>query len=624
MIRLAPTLFALAFLAGCINPAADVEEASAAFDPIPAALKAEGATIEAIPGGVRLAWTGTVTQARGDLLGVGTLLGGPFAPQVADLALTLPTEVRLLHGWVNWSQPGVGLTFRMRNEDGVSMCGGVMPDGGTAECFATLYAERDAPEDWTARVTAIGTAMDPKPVEFAFTLLLGTDPLPILGFPAAAGEEARMRFGAPVLLSDDKTHTAEPSIAVTPKGTIYVAAPVSAQRALWRSTDGGASFEEIAIHGQPTDPGSQYPNGGGDSDVAVSGEDAIYFADQHTAETVSSSRDGGRTWFTQPLGSGAPLTDRQWLVTDGPLGAWLAYNGVRGAMIARTLDGGRSWHALGNVPEDDCFRGNLARAPDGTLYLAGCNSEGPGVGVSTDGGLSWTWRKVADRSGDTNTSFIFPAHLFVVATTDADGNVYVVWSDEAQRSEDTGAPEGPHGLNIWLASSTDQGASWSKPKRVNAAEGTYVLPWATAGAPGKVAVAYYGTKFVGHPERVLGEWYPILAVSEDVLADDAVFHEAVASTEVVQYGPICMRGSACGNARNLLDFFQIQADRDGLVHMAYVDGREGGNYRYANIMYLRQTGGLGVGARSVDKDGGALGIDINPTSYAPPTAWIRS
>lgn len=601
-------------LAGCVSsPAADLESASAEIPDIPAALKAEGADLTAIPGGVLLTWNGTVQQQRGALVSIGNAIGGPAAAQAAEIALTLPPEVTLLHGWLNGSKPEVGLSLLVLNEDRVRVCGGVRPANGTSECFATLYGQRDEIKDWFIRVAPMGSSPDPKPVAFELALILGTDPLPLLGFPAASGAEAAMRFATPVLLSDDDTHTAEPSIAVTPKGTIYVAAPVSAQRALWRSTDGGATFEEVLIHGQATDPGSRYTLGGGDSDVAVSGEDTVYFADQHLSETVSSSHDGGQTWFTQPLGAGAPITDRQWLVTDGPLGAWLAYNGVRGAMVAKTIDGGKTWHALGAVDEDECFRGNLARAPDGTLYLAGCNTEGPGVGVSKDGGVTWTWHRVAERAGQTDTSFVFPAHLFVIATTDTDGNVYVVWSDEAQKSEDKTAPKTPHGLNIWLAASTDQGETWSKPHRVNTPDGTYVLPWATASAPGRVAVAYYGTKFVGHPERALGEWYPIVAITQDALADAPIFQESIASTQIVQYGPICMRGSACGNARNLLDFFQIQADSEGKIHMAYVDGRMGGDYRYADILYLHQTDGLTLGGRSVDKDGGVSALRALPS-----------
>jgi hypothetical protein len=308
---------------------------------------------------------------------------------------------------------------------------------------------------------------------------------------------------------------------------------------------------------------------------------------------------------------GVYSADRQWLVTSGELTAWMAFNSgnaadptgsASGATVVKTVDGGRNWGTRAFMKEDDCFRGNLARAPDGTLYFAGCNADGPGVGVSTDGGLSFVWHLVAKRNGDTNTSFIFPAHIFVVATTDAAGNAYVVWSDEAQTPEATGAPAGgARGLNVWLASSTDKGSTWSAPKKVNQLEGDFVEPWATGGAAGHVAVLSYGTKYVGNPERTLGEWYVVSDVTDDATAAAPVWTGSVAS-DMVQYGPICMRGSACGNARNLLDFFQVQADKDGTLHVAYVDGRNGGSARLSNIMYVHSAGPV-LGGPSVDKSG---------------------
>ncbi|HLE96905.1 MAG TPA: sialidase family protein, partial [Candidatus Thermoplasmatota archaeon] len=273
--------------------------------------------------------------------------------------------------------------------------------------------------------------------------------------------------------------------------------------------------------------------------------------------------------------------------------------------VVKSLDGGKTWPIKTFVPGDRCLRGNLARAPDGTLYLGGCDAEGPGVAISTDGGLSFTWTNVAKREGETTTAFCVPCHLFTVVTTDAAGNAYAVWSDESQAPDDPQGPgDGSMGLNVWMVSSTDRGASWSAPKRVNNAPGTYVLPWATGGADGKLAIAYYGTRFVGHPERAMGEWYPIVAFTEDALADAPVFIESSASPTLAQYGPVCMRGSGCGNARNLLDFFQIQADSEGRIHMAFTDGTPGGTARASIIAYGRQVGGLTLGGPSVDKNGG--------------------
>lgn len=609
--RIAPiavrTLAVVALLAGCVGtPAADIEPASVGPATIPATLEAEGATIEAIVGGVQLTWEGTV---RRSFTGIQDPDLAGTSGMSAVLPLTLPPEVTLLRGKLTWETPNVGPSFRVRNEDGLTLCGGAPSEEGVTECFATLYASREGPSDWDVAVYPGGSAGDSTEIPFTLELFLGTEALPMLGLPAPYGDAAASRFTAPVLLSGEDSRTGEPSIAVTPEGIVYVAAPVGAQRALWRSDDGGVTFREVAVHGQLLDPMSQYPTGGGDSDVAVVGENTVYFADQQagSGQTVSASHDGGQTWTTNILAGGPPIgADRQWLVADGEDTVWLAFNGpgtpLGRATVTKSIDGGRTWPIRTIVDGDACFRGNLFRDPAGTLYLAGCNADGPGVAVSRDGGLSFEWVNVAARSGETNTSFFYVGHLFVIGTSDAAGNVHVVWVDPSPGGFDVQSPDGVQ-LNVWLATSKDAGRTWSEPVRVNQAPGTFVLPWVTAGADGAIAVSFMATRYVGHPELALGEWYPVLATSTD---GGSTWRESTMTDTPMQYGPVCMRGSACGSARNLLDFFQIQADATGRVHAALMDGTAGGNARLTNILYARSEAPL-LGGPSVDKNGGVAG-----------------
>ncbi|MBI4392306.1 MAG: exo-alpha-sialidase [Euryarchaeota archaeon] len=639
-------------LAGCVSPTSSMTPTDTSL-PVNLApvVEAVGAQISVVGDSVVLVWSGKVTPPaaiwRPDTGPTPVPLPVPIPSSVSkprlpddplnyvDLDFTLPPDVTIVQGNLTWMDGAATLGFRVLNESGTTWCGApsIGRNARAGECWATLYGDRSEVRDWRLRVSAISRIGDAVPVDFAARLTLRNVTLPILGSPVPVGTQAPLQFGTPVLVDAEK-RTGEPSIAVSPKGTIYVAAPTGPQESLWQSMDGGMSFTRIKIHhdvrsdqmGALSDPGSIYTVGGGDSDVAVTGEDTIYFSDQQggSGETVSSSHDGGKTWFTNPGGAqypaqpnpasfypvsppalpvaapglpiGAPYSaDRQWLVVDGADHVWLGFNGRDGATVTHSFDGGKTFSGRTIIPEDDCFRGNLARAPDGTLYLAGCNDDGPGVATSTDMGKTFVWHNVAKRNGETNTSFCFPCHIFTVVTADAGGNVYTAWSDETDSNG---------GLSIWISHSSDKGATWSPPQKVNNNPGTYLLPWLTAGAAGKVALSFYGTAFVGHPEKVLGEWYTILAITENGLDDDATWVESAASPELIQYGPVCMRGSACGNARNLLDFFQIQADKDGLIHMAYVDGSAGGTARLSKIMYVRQTGGLSLGGPSVDKNGG--------------------
>lgn len=603
-MRTVLAILVMLLFAGCLaTPGAEVDPAADADAAVPPVIEAEGATLQELPGAVHAAWSGTVQ------IPVATIRGqriGGEASQTAYHPVSVPAEVRLVRMWLNWSDDAAGLSLRLLDEDGIAWCGVPSDYEAPAECMGTFYDNAERAGDWNVRVGLVGHSEAPSPpVDYTLEAIFSAAPLPMLGLPAPYGEGAPFAFDPIVRVSDD-LHSAEPSIALTPEGTIYVAAPTGPQGTLWRSTDDGLTFTPIVIHNTPTDPMSAYPTGGGDSDVAVVGERTIYFTDQQAGQgqTVSASHDGGETWFTNTLAAGPPIgADRQWLVTDGEDTVWLAFNGpstpAGRATVTKSLDGGRTWPFRTVIDGDRCFRGNLFRDPAGTLYLAGCNADGPGVAVSKDGGLSFTWTNVAKRSGETNTSYFYVGHLFVVGTSDAAGNAYVAWVDPSESGFDTASPDGVQ-LNVWLASSTDQGATWSEPVRVNQAPGTFVLPWVTAGEEGRVAVSYMATRYVGHPERAMGEWYPVLAVSDD---GGRTWRESAMTDQPLQYGPICMRGAACGSARNLLDFFQIQADSSGRVHAALIDGLAGGNYRLSNIMYAHSATPL-LGGASVDKSGG--------------------
>jgi hypothetical protein len=643
-------LLVLSLLAGCLEKPATPAPVT------PPAIIASGATLTREGDTATVVWTGHLDRAASALPVAPPAIPDPTRPadhHIDDHKATLPADVTLMQGRLEWKGDST-LSLSVLNETGRRVCGELAVSPGPGACFFTRYVRPTDAKEWTFRASL--DAPDGGSVDYTMTFNFTNRPLPLLGAPAPYGPSAPLRFDPPVIV-DPSVHSAEPSIAVTPGGTVYISAPAGPQKALWRSTD-GRSFTPVSVHGTTTDPGSAWPVGGGDSDVAVFGDGTLYFADQQggSAETVSSSHDGGQTWFTQPLATGTPSgsginglapasptplpapvpgvpsalsADRQWLVTDGTQTVWLAFNGgvptvpartpLDGATVVKSLDGGRTWPIRTVIPEDGCFRGNLARAPDGTLYLAGCDGNGPGVAVSKDGGLSFTWHPVARRDGKTDTSFCFPCHIFSVVTTDAAGNAYTVWSDEAQTPEAHGAPPaGAKGLTIWLSSSTDQGSTWSTPKRVNQQPGDYVLPWATGGSPGHVAVAYYGTRFSGNPERALGEWYPIVAQSAEATSADPAWSEAAATPFPVQYGPICMRGSACGGARNLLDFFQIQADQAGRLHIATVDGRPGVSARLSTILYVHQTDGANLGGPSVDKSGGVAGPLPGPLNPPGP------
>ena len=80
-----------------------------------------------------------------------------------------------------------------------------------------------------------------------------------------------------------------------------------------------------------------------------------------------------------------------------------------------------------------------------------------------------------------------PGHLFPALAVDRGGNVYAAWIDTSDN-------------NVYYSDSTDQGQSWSIPVQVNSWPSvTNEFLWAQGGAPGKLALAWYGTDAAGQP-----------------------------------------------------------------------------------------------------------------------------
>jgi len=96
------------------------------------------------------------------------------------------------------------------------------------------------------------------------------------------------------------------------------------------------------------------------------------------------------------------------------------------------------------------------------------------VSRSRDNGRTWTANIAFTAPPGKSLAFIFPA----LAVDPVNGNLYAVWSD---------------GHTVSVASSTDEGTSWTSPVAVSSAPATTaVLPWVAA-SNGVVDVVYYGT-----------------------------------------------------------------------------------------------------------------------------------
>lgn len=247
------------------------------------------------------------------------------------------------------------------------------------------------------------------------------------------------------------------------------------------------------------------------------------------AVAAAVSKDGGQTWtdLSVLIADNEPSTqffnDKE-SVTADPMKAGVAYavwdrleqpnsnpyadlhaQAYRGpTMFSKTVNGGKTWSSpvqIVPVPSRQQTIGNqiVVDRQNGTLYdffdlITPPQQPSPykvAFIKSTDGGATWSApRVIADletvavvdpNTGEAlRTGDIIPEPAIDAAT----GQLYVVWQDARFN--------GGNYDEIAISTSTDGGASWSAPQRVNTPTGRLAFnPSVHINAAGSVAVTYY-------------------------------------------------------------------------------------------------------------------------------------
>lgn len=384
----------------------------------------------------------------------------------------------------------------------------------------------------------------------------------------------------------------EPSMVIGADGAIYVAAPCGVDNSacksgwLWRSDDGGQSFQWLEP-GLPVADLRGAGVGSGDSELAITPSGRLLYADLWLGSvSVSASDDRGESWVTtNPVGGTVPGSDRQWMVADSmPIPgtdlsldvAYLTYQQVySGIYVVKSLDGGMTFPIVSlvapRVPEPGWhvgIEGNIVVAPDHTLYLVypmfsmvDMESALPVfifnnpvrvmVAKSTDGGLTWTHSMVAQVPQAVNNHF--PA-----LAVDSAGNLYAAWAQQR------GDPFETSDWDIYVSVSTDGAATWSAPRHIAGGPvGSAEIPWIEAGAPGKVAIGFYGSDAAWSARDETadgGLWYARVAYSYDALSANPTWAVVDASPTPVHKGVL---------GRALYDFVTVRIDADGMLNFVY-------------------------------------------------------
>lgn len=316
---------------------------------------------------------------------------------------------------------------------------------------------------------------------------------------AGSGSQATMtsttpEISQPVLVEDD-LYLVEPAVEVDSQGRIFLSAIPGLTGAgspetlggsqLWRSLDGGQSFDRIPS----LVAGAYGPTiGGGDVDLALGPSDEVYMFDLWLGNAgLLKSTDHGDTWLQgSPVTFAAPVDDRQWIdVHQGTGEVFITTNQLpSGIWVAKSSDGARTFtQQTLAVPSTDrnciCPPGSLVvDETSGNVYVTtmegqsnGSTAKGVGLAKSTDGGTSFTF---TDVSGVTDRPSVFP-----VLTHDTAGNLYLVTTQDDR---------------VVLLTSTDEGETWSDPVPVDPDPGQeQIIPWIVAGDPGRIAMVWRET-----------------------------------------------------------------------------------------------------------------------------------
>jgi hypothetical protein len=292
--------------------------------------------------------------------------------------------------------------------------------------------------------------------------------------------------------------------------------------------------------------------------------------------------------------------------TPYPHAVYYASQNVASATSQLSLDGGFSFPVQSPMfTASDCagLHGHLKVAEDGTAFVPdkACSPAGvpfvfgghPSVAVSEDNGATWTVRLVPTADSDAGKDDPSVGVSWCPPAKDVNGAD--VPCDKAERSKHIYLgfmyTDGRPGI----AYSNNKGESWVRVTDLGALSGIkhIAFPMVAVGDPDRAAFAFLGTTTSGSysaPEFP-GIWHLYIATTFDAGVTWTV-------QNLSPEGPI-QRNGICGDGtcRNLLDFQDIQIDKQGRILIAGQDGCVGGcelggsNSFTAKAYLSRQSGG---------------------------------
>jgi len=353
-------------------------------------------------------------------------------------------------------------------------------------------------------------------------------------------------------------------VILLPLGVISLAAAFTAEA---RSNEAAPSsaVENVRV----TDASSGFPFQAEPS-IVVDGQGRIFAGWKEMNEIGGFNRvafgrslDGGRTWGRSLIEDSAPLQHQSdpWLAVDESGRVYYTRTQGAGLFVSSSSDGGLTWDRMMNINDqpDSADKSSIKSDGNGTIY-ASYVTAGPNAPFnmkiiatsSVDGGVTWGQSKVV-------VSGLNP--FAPVIATRLDGTAYIVWWAPLSATRP--------GANIRASTTTDRGATWGAPVRVNSMPGSAVYD-ASIGPPKRIpypssATNSSGTLFVAWADKEKGDYNIVVARSDD----GGATWSAPVQVNDVDAGDQWMAALA--------------VDANDVLHTAWYDGRTGNlNLYYAN------------------------------------------
>lgn len=304
----------------------------------------------------------------------------------------------------------------------------------------------------------------------------------------------------------------ECSIVISPLNTNHMLAS-SNQDNYFYSTDGGNTWKQGVVSS---------PYGVlGDPNIAVSNDGKyFYFYLTNNLARIGCNRlpylGGSWSQGTSVGLNGTKQNDKQWSVLDRKnnylYSCWAQFDKHSSSnpsdssviLLSRSTDEGNTWSVPVQISnkKGDARAGNTschapmpAIGPGNDIYVTWMSRVGLMFDKSSDGGVTWLNKDIQITPGridwlSFNITGVQRTPGFPVMNCDLsggkyNGNIYICWTDQSSGTDNS---------DVWIVKSSDKGANWTKPKKVNgdnSGRHQFFGTMATDQVTGKIYIVYY-------------------------------------------------------------------------------------------------------------------------------------